>query len=154
MAEVIDNDLGWKRIKTKFAFLNNKEIKAGVLSSAGTEKNGKPIAQVAAWNEYGTKASASRPWDVPARPFLSMTTDEKKGWQTKTTQCVDNIVSGAEVMAELNAVGETMKKDIKNIIGQSGKFVPLAPSTIAKKGHSIPLMDTGSMYDSIDYEVK
>lgn len=153
MMEVIDTDLGWKRIVRKTRFLDGKQIKAGVLASAGTE-NGIPIAQVGAWNEYGTQATARRPWNVPARPFLSRTTDEKKGWQSNVTQCVDNIIGGAEVIAELNTVGETMKTDIKNIFGQVSKFKRLKPSTVKKKGHNLPLLDSGGLYDSIDYEVK
>lgn len=153
MAEVIDKDLGWKRIVRKTRFLDGKQIKAGVLSSAGSE-NGIPIAQVGAWNEYGTPATARRPWNVPARPFLSQTTDEKRGWQNKVTNAVDRIIGGAEVIGELNTVGETMKTDIKNIFGQVSKFKPLKPSTVQKKGHNLPLLDSGSLYDSIDYEVK
>ena len=154
MAEVIDKDLGWKRIVRKTRFLNGKEIRAGVLSSAGAEANGIPIAQVGAFNEYGTEASDKRPWNVPARPFLSKTTDEKKGWQKNVANAVDRIIEGAEVMGELNTVGETMKKDIKNIFGQVSKFKRLKPSTVARKGHNLPLLDSGALYDAIDYEVK
>lgn len=154
MAEVIDKDLGWKRIVRKTRFLNGKEIRAGVLSSAGSEANGIPIAQVGAWNEYGTNASAKRPWNVPARPFLSKTTDEKRGWQKNVANAVDRIIEGAEVMGELNTVGETMKTDIKNIFGQVSKFKRLKPSTVARKGHNLPLLDSGALYDAIDYEVK
>ena len=154
MSNVIDKDLGWKRIVRKMNFVDGKEIKAGVLSSAGTEKNGRPIAQVGADNEFGTKASASRPWDVPSRPFLSKTTDEKKGWQSNVNRCVGNILGGAEVISELNAVGETMKTDIKDIFGQVSKFKKLKPSTIKKKGHNLPLLDSMNLYDAIDFEVK
>lgn len=154
MAEVIDKDLGWKRIVKKTRFLNGKEIRAGVLSSAGTEANGVPIAQVGAFNEYGTKASPRRPWDVPARPFLSQTTDEKKGWQNNVTNAVDRIIGGAEVIGELNTVGEKMKTDIKDVFGRVSKFQRLKPSTIQKKGHNLPLLDSGALYDAIDYEVK
>ena len=154
MAEVIDRDLGWKRIVKKTRFLNGKEIRAGVLSSAGTESNGVPIAQVGAFNEYGTKASANRPWNVPARPFLSRTTDQKKGWRNNVSNAVDRVFGGAEVMGELNAVGETMKTDIKNVFGQVAMFKRLKPSTIKKKGHNLPLLDSGALYDAIDYEVK
>ena len=35
-----------------------------------------------------------------------------------------------------------------------GKLAPNAPSTIARKGHDKPLIDTGTLKASIDYEVK
>ena len=151
---IIDKDLGWKRIKRKVAFLDGKEIKAGVLSSAGTEQNGIPIAQVAKWNEYGTPSTPKRPWSVPARPFMAISCDEHKGWKTETDKGVDRIYGGSEVMSQLNGIGQVMKKDIKDIIGQREKFKPLAQSTIRKKGHDIPLIDSGAMLDSIDFEVK
>lgn len=154
MPNVIDKDLGWKRIKSKMNFIDGKELKAGVLPDAGNEKNGKPIAQVASWNEYGTPATSRRPWSVPARPFMAISCDEHNGWQKDCERAVNGILGGAEVISKLNGIGEQMKKDIKSVIGDKSKLTPNKPSTIAKKGHDIPLMDTGSMYDAINYEVK
>ena len=85
---------------------------------------------------------------------MGKTADEQRMWKTPVKKAVYRIIGGAEVIAELNVVGEKMKKDIKNNIGIIGKYKPLAPSTVARKGHNIPLMDTGALYDSIDFEVK
>lgn len=157
MAEVIDNDLGWKRIKKCFISLHTRVIKAGVLESAGNGKNGVSIPFYASCNEYGTYGSGSEWQRIPARPFMGRTADEQKMWRTPITQAVDRIIGKAngtvDVKLELMSVGEKMKKDIKNNIGQN-KYTPLAPSTVARKGHNIQLMDTGALYDAIDYEVK
>lgn len=153
MSEVIDKDLGWKTIKRKTRFLDGKTIKAGVLSSAGNGKNGVSIAFYASCNEYGTYGSGSEWQRIPPRPFMAITAYEKKMWRTSVKRCVENIMDGAEVISELNAVGGEMKKDIKNNIGKN-KYAPLSPVTIARKGHSIPLMDSGDLYDAIDFEVK
>ena len=154
MAEVIDIDKGWKVACKRVKYLDGKQIKAGVLWSAGTGKNGVSIAFYASCNEYGTYGSGSEWQRIPARPFMSKTADEQRMWKTPVKNAVNRIIGGAEVIAELNVVGEKMKKDIKNNIGIIGKYKPLAPSTVAKKGHNIPLMDTGALYDSIDFEVK
>lgn len=156
MAEVIDRDLGWKRICQKVMFLDGRQVKAGVLETAGNEKNGVPIVKVAKWNEYGTPSTSRRPWSVPARPFMAITFDEKRGWKTTVEgEIMTNIVSPkGGVTAMLGAIGKQMKTDIKNNIGVVGKYKPLAPSTVARKGHNIPLMDSGALYDAIDYEVK
>lgn len=154
MAEVIDIDKGWKIACKRVKYLDGKQIKAGVLWSAGTGKNGVSIAFYASCNEYGTYGSGSEWQRIPARPFMGKTADEQRMWKTPVTKAVDRIIGGAEVIAELNVVGEKMKKDIKNNIGIIGKYKPLAPSTVAKKGHNIPLMDSGALYDSIDFEVK
>lgn len=147
MAEVIDRDLGWKDIVQGYRNLHGKTIKAGVLQGAGSEKNGVPISQVATWNEYGTSR-------IPSRPFIAIATDESKGWQGEVKRQVGGITSSADVNGVLNTIGEQMKKDIKNVIGDRSKLKPNAPSTIAKKGFDAPLIDTGKLQESIDFEVK
>ena len=151
---VIDKDLGWKRIVRKSNFINGKEIKAGVLASAGNEANGKPIAQVASWNEYGTPSTPRRPWSVPARPFLAISTDENNGWKDESEKAFKKILGGSEVMSALNDVGKKMQKDIEKVIGDNSKLTPNKPSTILKKGHDLPLIDSGKLLDAISYEVK
>jgi hypothetical protein len=37
---------------------------------------------------------------------------------------------------------------------KSGALAPNAPSTIQKKGSSMPLIDTGAMFGSINYAVR
>ena len=146
MGEVIDKDLGWKRIVSKMRFINGKEIRAGVLPSAGNGKKGVPIAEYATYNEYGTEK-------IPSRPFMATSADENKGWSTSVKNAVKGIIDGAEVISQMNTVGEKMKTDIKKNIG-TYRFKPLKPATVKKKGHDIQLIDSGDLYDAIDYEVK
>ena len=146
MGEVIDKDLGWKRIVSKMRFINGKEIRAGVLPSAGNGKKGVPIAEYATYNEYGTKK-------IPSRPFMATSADENKGWSTSVKNAVKGIIDGAEVISQMNTVGEKMKTDIKKNIG-TYRFKPLKPATVKKKGHDIQLIDSGALYDAIDFEVK
>jgi len=148
MAEVIDVDLGWKQICQNFRAMNGKEIKAGALETAGNEKNGASIADVATWNEYGTR-------HIPSRPFIAIATDEHKGWQSEVKVRMFDVMSPQGNISEsLDAIGKQMKTDIKNVIGDRGKLAPNAPATVARKGHNYPLIDTGTLLDSIDYEVK
>lgn len=146
MGEVIDKDLGWRRIKRKMDFLDGKEIRAGVLPSAGKGKKGVPIAEYATYNEYGTEK-------IPSRPFMATSADENKGWSTSVKNAVKGIIDGAEVISQMNTVGEKMKTDIKKNIG-TYRFKPLKPATVKKKGHDIQLIDSGALYDAIDFEVK
>ena len=146
MSNVIDKDLGWKRIVRKMNFVDGKEIRAGVLPSAGNGKKGVPIAEYATYNEYGTEK-------IPSRPFMATSADENKGWSTSVKNAVKGIIDGAEVISQMNTVGEKMKTDIKKNIG-TYRFKPLKPATVKKKGHDIQLIDSGDLYDAIDYEVK
>ena len=146
MGEVIDKDLGWKRIVSKMRVINGKEIRAGVLPSAGNGKKGVPIAEYATHNEYGTEK-------IPSRPFMATSADENKGWNAPVKRAISGIIDGAEVISELNTVGKKMKDDIKKNVG-THRFKPLKPSTVKKKGHDIQLIDSGALYDAIDFEVK
>ena len=148
MAEVIDKDLGWKRIVSKMRFINGKEIRAGVLPSAGNGKKGVEIAYYASVNEYGTDDGK-----IPSRPFMATSADENKGWNAPVKRAIGDIIDGAEVISELNTVGKKMKDDIKKNVG-THRFKPLKPATVKKKGHDIQLIDSGALYDAIDFEVK
>ena len=50
-------------------------------------------------------------------------------------------------------VGEQMKDDIKKVIGDKSKLAPNAPSTIKRKGHDKPLIDTGLMKSKVDFRI-
>lgn len=147
MADVIDRDLGWKDIMHGFRRLNGKTIKAGVLEGAGSEANGASIAEVATYNEYGTRR-------IPSRPFIAIATDESKGWQGEVKKQISGFKSSADVDGALSSIGEQMKKDIKGVIGNKSKLARNASSTIARKGHDYPLIDTWKLFEAIDYEVK
>ena len=145
---VIDKDLGWKKLCNGYLALNGKTIKAGVLKGAGSYK-GVSIAQVAKWNEYGTDNGR-----IPSRPFIAIATDESRGWQSEVKTEIGSITSSADANRALKTIGKKMKEDIKKIIGDRSKLRPNAPSTIARKGFDAPLLDTGKLEESINYEVK
>ena len=49
-------------------------------------------------------------------------------------------------------IGTDVQKKVQKRIDE-GQFVPNAPSTIKRKGHDHPLIDTGTMRDSISYTI-
>ena len=146
---VKDIDKGWKRITNKILSLNGKTVSAGIHTDAGNEKNGVSIAQVATYNEFGTKR-------IPARPFIRLSFENhNKEWNdVADEQLTAMINSGKTASGALSAVGEAMKKDIVSIIGDTSQLRHNAPSTIAKKGFDAPLYDTGKLKAAIDYKVK
>lgn len=146
--EVIDKDLGWKEIVKKTQQLNGKVIKAGVLETAGSYAKGQSIAEVATYNEYGTRR-------IPSRPFIAIATDENKGWSAEVkTNIAKAMTPGSSLSDALESIGKRMKTDIRKVIGDKGKLARNAPATIARKGHDLPLIDTGKLKDTIDFEVK
>ena len=146
--KVIDNDLGWKQIRKNYNKMNGRTIKAGVLEGAGNYAKGQSLANVATWNEYGTRR-------IPSRPFIAIATDEHKGWQSEVKSQMFVVMSPqGNVRDSLGEIGKQMKTDIRNVMGDKGKLTENAPATIARKGHDLPLIDTGKLRDAIDFEVK
>ncbi len=127
-------------------------VKAGVLAGA-TTTDGKPVAQYAAFNEYGTK-------NIPPRPFLRQTSKDKMtSWQQILAHAVTGKAENMQAWTRaLTLTGEAMKANIKESI-QGGAFTPNAPGTIkakqrkGKREPDHPLIDTGQMLAAISYEV-
>lgn len=110
----------------------------------GTEQFKGPVAQVAFWQEFGTKRT-------PARPFMR-------------TAIEQNSPEWAPRMAQ---IAKAVKYDTKKILTNMGIMIseqirtslndwtspPNSPRTIAIKGFDKPLQDTAHMKRSIDYAV-
>lgn len=96
--------------------------------------DGTPVELIALYLEFGTK-------NMPARPFMrSAIKKNKKSWADLLAKSRD-----------FDTVGKKMVEDIKESI-LDGNFKPLKQSTVNKKGHAHVLIDTGKLYDSIDYK--
>ena len=118
-------------------------VKAGILADARYE-DGLPVAQVASWNEFGTRNIPARPFMARAKAFIEGGALDRKIEQIGYSR------SWGE--PEEDDVGEFLRDAIKAAI-ISTNYAPNAPSTIAKKGHANQLIDTQLMLDSIQYEV-
>ncbi len=109
--------------------------------------DGVSVAQVAAWNEFGTEHS-------PSRPFMRQTLTNQREKITKFVQNrAKGVVTGSmSAQTALNGIGSYVKGRMQAEI-RDGEFEPNAPSTVAHKGSSKPLIDTGHMRQSIVYEI-
>lgn len=123
--------------------LEGGSLKVGVLEGA-TYPDGMPVAQVGFWNEYGTI-------NAPSRPFFRTAIDNKTGeWVSTFGKALKayEMDSGKA----LNALGMKMAEDVSQSV--VGWQTPAnAPYTIKKKGFNKPLIETGHLSRSIDYEV-
>lgn len=142
MERVKDIDLGWKRIKEELKLIDKSYTQIGIQKDAG-EEDGQAIAAIGAYNEFGTER-------IPSRPFMRSTFDEQR---TKTKAIIEHqygkILKGeTSVKRALGSIGEYMEGEVKKKI-TTLKTPPNAPSTIARKGSSNPLIDTGRMRASI-----
>lgn len=123
------------------------EVRVGFQHGKATEEDGTDICDVAAWNELGTV-------NMPSRPFLRKSVDENEGKINSFLQSKkDDLVSGVSAEQVLKEIGLFQKDLIQEKI-TNGSFAPNAESTVKKKGSSKPLIDTGRMRQSVNYEIK
>lgn len=135
-----------------------KLVRAGFLENA-TYPDGTPVAAVAAFNNYGTGRA-------PPRPFFSnMVEDKSPDWPNAAALNLKATDYDAKKTLEL--MGEGIVGDLRQSIRNTND-PPLAESTLRRRGYrgapydptdpatfgAKPLVHTGHMLASADYEVK
>lgn len=130
-------------------------VKVGVLESAGDKQTdigtaaGLTVAQVATFHEFGTERT-------PERPFIRTTMTEKEAeLMAETKRLRDDVIfKGMSTFKALSLLGLKIQSAIKKKITEGDPAWPaLAQSTIDAKGSDKPLIDTGQLRNSIQYEV-
>lgn len=146
---VIYIDRGWANIRLLIVALKGQGVKVG-LRAGGPSKDGVPIIHYATWNEFGTADGR-----IPPRPFMRRTYDtSKEEAQRFAASLVNNLIRGKMSVDQLmHALGMWYQARIRATIRNSVSWAkPNAPSTIAMKGSSTPLIDDAMMIGNIDYE--
>ncbi len=88
---------------------------------------------------------------IPARPFFRRMLDAKMGqWPDQLAKVLRAADYDGQVA--LQRMGEKIKGDLQGSVRDLAD-PPLAPSTIAAKGFDKPLIDTGHLMNSVDYQV-
>jgi hypothetical protein len=169
-----DKDLGMSEIMYNIAALSKMAVKAGIVEGSG-EKDGVSIAQYAAWNEYGVKSKRGKKlWRIPPRPFIRGWADNKsENIKATLNRIVKKATEGKWTADEaIMRIGEFAQDGIKSYI-RTGDFEPNSDITInglrnkdgsyvlgkdgnpliKGKGSDKPLIDTGTMRNSVRYEV-
>lgn len=121
------------------------ELRVGFLESA-TYPDGTSVATVAAAQNFGSAASG-----IPPRPFFTDTIDENKGhWGPDIAGALK--ANDFDASKALALMGEEIQGELQDKITT---FIgaPLKPATVARKGSSKQLVDTGHMLNSVGYEV-
>lgn len=136
------------------AFLDNmgRRLKTGTVVKVGflegaTYPDGTPVALIAAIQNFGAPARG-----IPPRPFFSnMIRDKSPGWGDKLARVLEAVNYDGEKALAL--MGEGIAGQLRESIQQTNS-PPLAEATIRAKGFEKPLVDTGHMLNSVDYEVE
>ena len=123
------------------------EVRVGFQEGGGSYEDGTTLVEVAAYNEYGGS-------DRPARPFMKQSFENHEDkLQLFCDQANRTISAGGTARAALEKLGVSVKGLVQDEIVNGG-FEPNAESTILRKGSEQPLIDTGFMRQSVNYEIK
>jgi hypothetical protein len=109
-----------------------------------TYDDGMPVAQVAFWNEYGTRK-------IPARPFFrTMLAKQANTLPKSLAKYLKE--TGFQGEKTLNIIGQKLQDELVVSI-RNWTTPPNAPYTINKKGFNKPLVDTAHMMRSVSFKV-
>ncbi len=130
-------------------------VLVGIFKDAGTYPNSPhAVAQIAFWNEFGTRT-------IPSRPWIRSSIDENLGKINKeSVRLKDSILSNKKSPKEaLDSLGFRIQQIFRNKIQKSRSWaVPNAPSTTRAKlrGGALrgptPLIKTGRMLRSVQFK--
>lgn len=121
-------------------------VRVGVLEGA-TYPDGKSVAMVAAVNEFGAPSKG-----IPPRPaFRNMVAEHQDEWPDAIAQTL--VANDYDTKRTLGQVGAAVGGQLRQSIIDTNE-PPNAPATIRAKGSSKPLVDSGHLLQSIDFEVE
>lgn len=123
-------------------------LKVGVIKEARRSKDGEKsdltIAEYAYINIMGSPTK-----NIPPRNFFKTTIDKN---QDKWAKGLNKLIPTRGIEDSLELLGVEATADMKDSI-TNWKTPRNAPYTIKLKGKDTPLVDTGALHDSINYEV-
>jgi len=140
-----DTDHGAKALLKKVRRAGS--VKVGVMGSEAGEKHGDlTVADIATFHEFGL--------GNPKRSFIADYVDEGvSDIEAKIRSAAERVIRGSTIERELSILGLYIQGEIQKRMS-AGIPPPLKPATIARKGSSTPLIDTGQLRSSITYEVE
>lgn len=107
----------------------------------------------------GVSASGHKYPAIPARPFVKNCIENHLGpirrlVQTMARDMLDRKKAPMDSREQLDKIGLMCKGAMQRSIKDSNAYAPNSPMTIKAKGSARPLIDTGILVNSIDYEIK
>jgi phage gpG-like protein len=150
--KVTSKDRGWKRIMevAKEIAASKPHVAVGLVGATGSAERapGLDNAGLGAIHEYGMSG-------MPQRSFIGATVDENKDAYVKqmVRTAGEDIVAGRGLDRSLKLAGLRVVGDIQQKIAD-GIPPPNSPVTIARKGSSKPLVDSGQLRQSLSFEVR
>ncbi len=135
-------------------FLKN-EVVVGITMESNSGRGSVNNAELLYLHECGVPSKNIPPRPV-LKPALNQPDVKMKIEKLMRDAALEALVKGSPENAEKNfhKAGMIGRDACKKWISDGGHLAPNAPATIARKGSSKPLIDTGSMLGSITYAVR
>jgi hypothetical protein len=138
--KIVDRDRGWKAMVQRAKRAREGRVKVGVLADdhkGGADHEGITVAELAVVLHFGTTPDENGDQHIPARPFLAMAFDEQR----------DKLADmGGKLLAKVST-------EAKKVITVGNRLEKNADATVAAKGSSRPLVDTGRLVNAITYAI-
>ena len=154
-SSLIDRDLGYDDVVSALSDMTGFVTLVGVHEEEGARAHpeaegpgGPTLAQIAATNEFGSEDGR-----VPERSFLRATIDvNRPGYVREIELVAAQAVDGIQPLPKgIGLLGARVEGDVKAHMTDL-RDPPNAPATIAAKGSSNPLIDTGRLRGAIRHE--
>lgn len=147
---------GLRKLEKQCKSISKKHIKFGWIDGKrypmSSGNGGIPIAQVAAWQEFGRGGNATTP-AIPSRPYFRQAINmAKSNYKKELANIYLNVLYGTNYTSSLEKLsGELVKDYSESVLMQN--YQRLAPKTVAIKGHSYQMDDTGLMIQNFKSKV-
>lgn len=149
------SDAVWRKLYARAMDMRTLKARVGVLASGGGNAthadSDLTLVEIAALQELGSEAA-----NIPEHSFIRSTFYDRAAGalREKVTDITRAIILGAvDVRRGIGLLGAWGAAEVKNTITQADIPPPLKPATIAAKGSSKPLVDTGQLLNAITWEV-
>jgi len=149
------DDKIWRKLKRKLKNVDAVSVQVGILASdGGSEQSGDSgltLVDLATIHEYGSPAR-----NIPERSFIRRTFSMKEKELVEVTTKIAKKIIEADMPVEkgLNILGLWGSTEVKKMV-KSGPHIPppLKPATVAAKGSTRPLVDTGQMINAVTWRL-
>jgi hypothetical protein len=144
---------GWEKLKKELLKGSDQEIQVGIVepTNYGPDNDNLSVAQVWQWQEEGLPAQ-----NIPPRPAIRvgfMAPIKKGSYDKMFAESMQRIASGNSTFKqEYTRIGVQAKADLKQAVAD-WDTPRNAPLTVELKGFDNPLIDSGLLYESIDFKV-
>lgn len=147
---IIDDDRIWKKMRRAFNTGGGRVLVGIQGKNAQIDRDGLTNVVLGMIHEFGTIDG-----DIPERSFIRATIDANIDKYFKVTAKLSAKVVVGEMTEKraLEILGLLVVSDIQGFI-EAGIAPALKPATIARKGSSVPLIDTSVLKNSITSEVE